>query len=377
MKIPLLDLEAHHGPLRDHILAAIERVVDSQQFILGPEVAAFEKEVAALVGVEHAIGVSSGTDALLVTLMALGIGGGDEVVTSAYSFFATAGAIARLGARPVFVDIDPATFNIDAGRAVQAVTPRTRAILPVHLFGLSADLDPIVDLARRAGIPIVEDAAQALGATYTSRTVGTIGTAGCFSFYPTKNLGALGEAGLVTTNDRGVAHRVRLLRNHGMAPKYCHQVVGGNFRMDELQAAVLRVKLPHLEAWIGARRRNAALYERLFREAGIMDRVILPAEPPDRRHVFNQYVIRTRDRDALKRHLDERGIGSEIYYPIPFHLQPCFGHLGYRSGDFIHAEQAAAETLAVPVFAEASPQQQRVVVEAIAEFVNARAGAAR
>ena len=377
MKIPLLDLEAHHGPLRDQILAAIERVVDSQQFILGPEVAAFEKEVAALLGVEHAIAVSSGTDAVLVGLMALGIGSGDEVVTSAYSFFATPGAIARLGARPVFVDIDPATFNIDARAAVRAVTPRTRAILPVHLFGLSADLDPIVDLARRAGIPVVEDAAQALGATYKSRTVGTIGTAGCFSFYPTKNLGALGEAGLVTTGDAAVAHRVRLLRSHGMAPKYCHQVVGGNFRMDELQAAVLRVKLPHLEAWIGARRRNAARYERLFREAGIIDRVILPAEPPDRRHVFNQYVIRTRDRDALKRHLDERGIGSEIYYPIPFHLQPCFGYLGYRSGDFIHAEQAAAETLAVPVFAEASPEQQRAVVEAIAEFVNARAGAAR
>src|SRR5919109_3309112 len=281
MRVPLLDLQAQHRPLRDELVAAMTRVADSQRFIMGPEIERLESELARLLGVRQAIEVSSGTDALLLALMALGITAGDEVVTTTYSFFATAGAIVRVGARPVLVDIDPVTFNIDPAQAAAAMTPRTKAILPVHLFGLSADLDPIMDAAERAGILVVEDAAQAIGATYKSRTVGGIGAFGCFSFFPSKNLGAFGDAGLLTTNDDRLAHRARLLRNHGMEPKYYHHVVGGNFRMDALQAAVLRVKAPHLAAWSHARRRNAEKYRCLFREANLEGRVTLPAEAPD------------------------------------------------------------------------------------------------
>src|SRR5262245_26301149 len=316
MKVPLLDLHAQNDPLREKILAAIERVVDSQRFILGPEVTALEQELSKLLGIEHIIAVSSGTDAILLALMALDIRAGDEVITSAYSFFATAGGIVRLGARPVFVDIDPATFNLDVAATRAAITPRTRAILPVHLFGLSVDLDPRLAAARDAGIPVVEDAAQAIGATYKSRPVGGIGAMGCFSFYPSKNLGAFGDAGLLTTNDARVAKRARLLRTHGMEPQYYHELVGGNFRMDALQAAVLRVKAPHLERWTEARRCNASQYDRMFRAAGLTDRVGLPIESADARHIFNQYVIRVPERDALKRHLDKNGIGNEIYYPV-------------------------------------------------------------
>src|SRR5712692_4897971 len=286
MKVPLLDLQAQHAPLRDELLAAIARVVDSQRFIMGPEIAALETELAQMLGIRQAIALSSGTDALLVALMALGIGAGDEVVTSTYSFFATAGAVARLGARPVFVDVEPSTFNVDPGRLAAAITPRTKAILPVHLFGLSADLDPIVASASRAGVPIVEDAAQAIGATYRSRQVGSFGAIGCFSFFPSKNLGAFGDAGLATTNDEGLAGRMRLLRTHGMEPKYYHHVVGGNFRMDALQAAILRVKAPHLSRWTDGRRANADRYRTLFRDAGLEGRVTLPAEPPGRRHIY-------------------------------------------------------------------------------------------
>jgi dTDP-4-amino-4,6-dideoxygalactose transaminase len=369
LKVPLLDLGAQYAPLRAEVLAAITRVCDSQQFILGAEVTALERELARLLDVEHAIAVSSGTDALLVALMALGIGPGDEVVTSTYSFFATAGAIARLGARPVLVDIEPVTYNLDPSRLAGALTPRTRAIVPVHLFGLSADLDPILDVAARAGLPLVEDAAQAIGATYRSKPVGGFGAFGCFSFFPSKNLGAFGDAGLVTTTDAALAARVRRLRNHGMEPKYYHQAVGGNFRMDALQAAVLRVKAPHLHAWTEARRVNAARYVRLFGEAGLTGRVIPPVEPAGRRHVFHQFVVRVPARDALKRHLDEHGIGSEIYYPVPFHRQPCFEALGYRAGDFPNAERAAEESLAIPIYGELSLDDQRAVVEAIASFV--------
>ena len=372
-KVPLLDLQAQYRPLREELLAAVVRVCDSQRFIMGPEVAALEDEMARMLGIRHAIAVSSGTDALLLALMALDIKAGDEVVTTTYSFFATAGAIVRVGARPVLVDIDPATFNIDPERVRLALTPRTRAILPVHLFGLSADLDPIADLASRAGIPIVEDAAQAIGATYKSRPVGGIGAFGCFSFFPSKNLGAFGDAGLLTTNDDGLAKRARLLRTHGMEPKYHHQLVGGNFRMDGLQAAVIRVKAPHLAAWTDARRANAQRYRTLFRAAALDDRVTLPVEPPDRRHIFNQFVIGTADRDGLKRHLDERGIGTEIYYPVPFHLQPCFADLGYRRGEFRHAERAAGESLALPIYGELTAAQQEAVVEAVAGFVNRNA----
>jgi dTDP-4-amino-4,6-dideoxygalactose transaminase len=372
-RVPLLDLEAQYAPLRDDILAAVTRVCDSQRYIMGPEIAAFEQEIAALLGIEHAVAVSSGTDALLVALMALGIKPGDEVITSTYSFFATAGCIARLGATPVLVDIDPITFNVDPPQVAAAITTRTRAIVPVHLFGLSADMDPIVAAASRAGIPVVEDAAQAIGATYKSRPVGGIGALGVFSFFPSKNLGAFGDAGLVTTGDRDLAARVRLLRNHGMEPKYYHHVVGGNFRMDALQAAILRVKASHLAAWTEARRVNGARYARLFRNAGLIDRIVLPVEPADRRHIFNQFVIRCPDRDRLKRHLDEHGIGNEVYYPVPFHLQPCFEGLGYRAGAFPHAERAARETLAIPIYSELAIDQQQRVVDVIAEFVQVAA----
>jgi dTDP-4-amino-4,6-dideoxygalactose transaminase len=373
LKVPLVDLQAQYRPLRDEILAAITRVSDSQRFVMGPEIAALEGELARMLDVGHAVAVSSGTDALLLALMTLGVQAGDEVVTSAYSFFASSGVIARLGARPVFVDIDPVTFNLDPAQLAAAVTPRTKAIEPVHLFGLSADLDAILDEASRRGVPVIEDAAQAIGATCRSRKVGGIGAIGCFSFYPSKNLGAFGEAGLLTTSDPGLARRARLLRNHGMEPKYSHHMVGGNFRMDEVQAAVLRVKAPHLAAWTEARRVNAARYVRMFGEAGLHDRVTLPTEPRDRRHVFNQFVIRAPDRDGLKRHLDARGIGSEIYYPVPLHLQPCFADLGHRAGEFPHAERAAKESLAIPVYGELSVEQQQAVVDAIAAFVQVSA----
>ena len=373
MKVPLLDLQAQYHPLRDEILAALTRVSDSQRFIMGPEIAALEQELAGMLGVEHAIAVSSGTDALVAALMTLDIGPGDEVITSPYSFFATAGAIVRLGARPVFVDIDPSSFNIDPSRIETALTPRTKAIVPVHLFGLSADLDPILEAASRSGVPVIEDAAQAIGALYKTRTIGAIGTVGCFSFFPSKNLGAFGDAGLITTNDGTLATRARLMRVHGMEPKYVHRLVGGNFRMDELQAAVLRVKAPHLAAWTEARRLNAARYIRLFNEAGLGDRLTVPVEPPGYRHIFNQFVVRTADRDGLKRHLDARGIGNEIYYPVPFHLQPCFANLGYRVRDFPEAERAANESLAIPIYGELTVEQQQAVVGAIAEHVQVSA----
>lgn len=368
-EVPLLDLQAQYRPLRDELLAAITRVCDSQRFILGPEVEALERELASMLSVRHAVGVSSGTDALLVALMALGIGAGDEVITTAYSFFATAGAIARVGATPVFVDIDAATYNLDPGRVRAAITPRTRLILPVHLFGLAADMDPIVAVAADAGIPIVEDAAQAIGASDAVGTVGSRGAYGCFSFFPSKNLGAFGDAGLVTTGDDELAHRVRLLRDHGMEPKYYHHVIGGNFRMDALQAAILRVKAPHLERWTEARRANARRYVTLFRDAGVLDQIVVPVEPPGRRHIFNQFVIRTPRRDALKQHLAARGITTEIYYPVPFPLQPCFAALGHRRGDFPAAERAAAESLALPIYGEMTAAQQEAVVAGIGEFL--------
>jgi dTDP-4-amino-4,6-dideoxygalactose transaminase len=377
LKVPLLDLQAQYTPIRDEILAAMTRVADSQRFIMGPEIDALESELAAMLGVSHALAVSSGTDAVLLALMAIGIGPGDEVVTPTYSFFATAGCVSRLGARPVLVDIDPDTYNVDPAAIARAITPRTKAIIPVHLFGLSADLDPILAIADRAGIPVVEDAAQAIGAAYKSRIVGGIGAIGCFSFFPSKNLGAFGDAGLVTTNDAALAKRMRLLRTHGMEPRYYHQLVGANFRMDALQAAVLRVKAPHLAAWTDGRRANAARYRSLFRDAGLEGVVTLPIEPADRRHIFNQFVIRTAERDALKRHLDEQGIGNEIYYPVPFHLQPCFADLGHRAGDFPHAERAAQETLAIPIYGELTADQQARVVSTIGEFAQRRLGVAR
>jgi dTDP-4-amino-4,6-dideoxygalactose transaminase len=368
--VPLFDLTAQYAPLRKELLAAIARVCDSQRFIMGPEVEALEAALAARLDVRHAIGVSSGTDALLMALMALGVGPGDEVITTTYSFFSTVGSIVRVGARPVLVDIDPATFNLDPAAVSTAMTPRTKAILPVHLFGQSAELAPVLNAAARAGVAVIEDAAQAIGATYHERALGGWGAIGCFSFFPSKNLGAFGDAGLVTTNDEALAHRLRLLRNHGMQPKYFHKLAGGNFRLDALQAAVLRVKLPHLGDWSAARERNAARYRRLFEHAGLGGTVVLPVEAPGRTHIYNQFVIRDPERDALRRHLAACNIGTEVYYPVPFHLQECFTDLGHRSGAFPHAERAAREALALPIYGELTEAQQSWVVENLRSFYN-------
>jgi dTDP-4-amino-4,6-dideoxygalactose transaminase len=368
MAVPLLDLQAQYAPLREKILAAIARVADDQRFILGPEVEALERELASLIGVRHAIGVSSGTDALIVAMMALGIGPGDEVVTPTYSFFATAGCVSRLGAAPAFVDIDPVTFNLDPAAVERAITPRTRAIVPVHLFGLCADMDPILAIARQHGVAVIEDAAQAIGARFRGRRAGAMGRIGCFSFFPSKNLGAFGDGGLVTTDDDALAARMRLLRTHGAEQKYFHKVVGGNFRLDAIQAAVLRVKLPHLSEWTEARRRNADRYRVLFRQAGLDGVVTLPVEPDGRSHIYNQFVIRAPRRDQLRAHLMSAQIGTEIYYPVPFHLQACFASLGRRRGDFPESERAADETVALPIYGELTEAQQRYVVESLAAF---------
>jgi dTDP-4-amino-4,6-dideoxygalactose transaminase len=364
--VPLLDLQAQYQPIREDLLAALTGVCDSQRFIGGPEVEALERELAAMLDVRHAVGVSSGTDALLAAMMALHIGAGDEVVTSTYSFFATAGCIARLGARPVFVDIDPVTYNLDPAALEQALTPRTKAVIPVHLYGCSAEMDAIRRVAGGAGVPIVEDAAQAIGARYRDRAVGGLGTLGCFSFFPSKNLGAFGDGGLVTTNDEALGRRVRLIRNHGMEPKYYHHFVGANFRLDAIQAAVLRVKHPHLARWTEARRRNADRYRAMFGRLAEAGRVGLPTEPAGCYHIYNQFVIRLADRDRVKAALDARRVGTEIYYPVPFHLQECFAYLGYKQGQFPHAERAAKETLALPIYGELTEAQQAYVVESIA-----------
>jgi len=365
--VPLLDLHAQYSPLRQHLLDAVTRVCDSQRFIGGPEVEGLEKELAAYLATPHAIGMSSGTDALLAALMAINIGPGDEVITPTYSFFATAGAVARLGAKPVLVDIDADTFNLDPAATIAAITPRTKAIIPVHLFGQSAELKPILDAALPKNITVIEDAAQAIGSLYRGRAVGSWGAIGCFSFFPSKNLGGFGDGGLVTTTDAGLAHRLKLIRNHGMEPKYYHHMVGANFRIDALQAAVLRVKLPYLASWSQARRANAARYRALFADAG-SSQVTLPVEAPDRTHIYNQFVIRGPERDRLKAHLDAAGIGTEIYYPVPFHLQECFVDLGYKAGAFPVAESAATTSLALPIYPELTEAQQAAVVGAIRNF---------
>ncbi len=368
MQVPLLDLAAQYAPIRDAVVEAVTRVVDRQTFILGPEVEAFEAEVAAYLGARHAIGVSSGTDALLVAMMALELGPGDEVIVPAYSFFATAGCVSRTGATPVFVDVEPVGCNIDVEAVRRAITPRTRAIVPVHLYGQSADMTPLVALAREHGLAVIEDAAQAIGATLDGVRLGTIGDMGCFSFYPSKNLGAAGDAGLVTVDDDGLAARVRLLRVHGAQRTYHHEKVGGNFRMAAIQAAVLAVKLRHLEAWTDARRRNADRYRALLAALAPDAPVSLPVELPGRRHIYNQFVIRAARRDALRDHLRANGVGCEIYYPVPFHLQPCFADLGVPRGALPESERAAHETLALPIYSELTEAQQQYVVETIAAF---------
>jgi dTDP-4-amino-4,6-dideoxygalactose transaminase len=368
MQVPLLDLRLQYASMREDILSAITRVCDSQQFIMGPEVEQLESEVAAAIGVPYAVAVSSGTDALLVALMALGIGDGDEVITPTFSFFATAGSVARVGATPVFVDIDPETLMLDIDRVRAAITPRTRAIVPVHLYGLCADIDAL-DAAAGPGIHIIEDAAQAIGAAYHGRPAGTLGTIGCFSFFPTKNLGGFGDGGLVTTRDAALAARVRLLRNHGAHPKYVHREIGGNFRLDALQAAVLRVKLPHLADWNSKRRANAARYRELFANAGLDGHVRLPVEPAGRRHVYHQFVIRVAERDAMRAHLTTRGVGTEVYYPVPFHRQQCFAGLIHAADAFPNADAAASDVLALPIYPELTREQQQHVVASIAERV--------
>jgi len=368
MQVPLLDLAAQYAPIRDAVVEAVTRVVDTQKFILGPEVEAFEAEAAAYLGTRHAIGVTSGTDALLVAMMALEIGPGDEVIVPTYSFFATAGCVSRVGATPVLVDIDPVTYNLDVDAVRRAITPRTRAIIPVHLYGQAAEMTPLLTLACEHGLQVIEDAAQALGATYDGKALGTLGRFGCFSFYPSKNLGAAGDAGLVTVTDDEMAARVRLLRVHGAQRTYHHEKVGGNFRMAALQAAVLRVKLPHLEAWTEARRRNADRYRGLFGMLAADAPVQLPTERPGRRHIYNQFVIRAERRDALRDYLRQHGIGCEIYYPVPFHLQPCFASLGVPPGALPESERAARDTLALPIYSELSEAQQQYVVETIADF---------
>lgn len=365
MSVPLLDLKAQYATIETEIRAALDRVLASQVFIMGPEVEACEREVAAYCGARHGIGVSSGTDALLVGLMALEVGPGDEVIVPTYSFFATAGAVARLGAKPVFIDIDPATFNIDPEACARAVTPRTKAIIPVHLFGQCADMDAILEIGRRHAIPVIEDAAQAIGAGHGGRRAGSLGTLGCFSFFPSKNLGAFGDGGMVTTNDDSLAERLRVLRVHGAKPKYHHHLVGGNFRLDALQAAVVRVKLGHLESWSAARQANARLYDELL--DGIPG-LVRPART-GHRHIFNQYVIRTPRRDALMAHLKDQGIGCEVYYPVPLHRQECFRPMDGVVAPLPEAERAAVESLALPIYPELSPDQIRQVAGAISDFL--------
>lgn len=381
--VPLLDLKAQYRTIRDEVRAAIDRVADSQYFILGPEVEALEAEIASYSRCQFGIGVSSGSDALLVALMALNIRPGDEVITSPFTFFATAGAVARLGAKSVFVDIDPLTFNIAPAKIEEAVTPRTRAILPIHLYGQMADMNPIMEVAARHNLYVIEDAAQAIGSEYEGRRAGSIGQIGCLSFFPSKNLGGFGDGGMVTANDPELADRIKLLRNHGYRPKYYNKVVGGNFRLDAIQAAVLRVKLNYLDKWTEGRQRNAASYRRLFAEAGLSlepgstgntpetDRAIkiaLPFESPNCRHIYNQFVIRCNRRNELMAHLKERRIDTEIYYPVPMHLQECFADLGYREGDFPESERASHETLALPIYPELTEEMLATVVDAIADF---------
>lgn len=368
MRVPLLDLRAQYDSLRHEMRLAIDRVMESQHFILGSEVQEFEREIADYCHVRHAIGCANGSDALLLALMALGIGDGDEVITTPYSFFATASSITRVGARPVFVDIDPRTYNIDPARIEAAINERTRAIMPVHLFGQCAEMEAICEIGERRGVHVVEDAAQAIGADDGDRRAGTMGAIGCFSFYPSKNLGAAGDAGMITTNDDELAEKLRILRVHGGERRYYHRVIGINSRLDALQAAVLRVKLPHLDEWSNSRGGKAARYAELFRDAGLLEHIELPFVRSGVRHIYHQFVIRTKTRDELFEHLKQHDIGTDIYYPVPLHMQQCFAYLDNSEGDFPESERAALETLALPVYPELTDEQQRYVVDVTVEF---------
>jgi len=369
--VPLLDLKAQYAAIKEEILDAVHAVLESQHFILGQAVAECEERIAVYSGCTHAIGVSSGSDALLISLMAEGIGPGDEVITTSYSFFATAGCISRLGATPVFVDIRPDTYNIDPAQIEECITPRTRAIIPVHLFGQCADMDPILDIARRHNSVVIEDAAQAIGAEYKGRRAGSMGHYGCFSFFPSKNLGCAGDGGMVVTQDPDRADKLRILRAHGSKPKYHHSLVGGNFRLDALQAAIVTAKLRHLDEWTARRQANADLYRQLLDQYGLVgdEKVTPPISEPGRRHIYNQFVIRVLQRDGLQAHLKAQGIGTEVYYPIPLHMQQCFSSLGYKEGDCPVSEAAARETLALPIYPELTPTQIEHVVGCVRRFL--------
>ena len=387
MRVPLLDLKPQYLSLKKELDEAVLRIAESQYFILGPEVQKMEEEFCIYLKCKHAIGVSSGTDALLLALMAIDIKPGDEVIVPTFSFFATAGVVSRLNAVPVLTDIDPVTYNLDPVDVERKVTPKTKAIIPVHLYGQSADMKPVMEIAKKNNLKVIEDGAQAIGAEYKDgKCAGTIGDMGCFSFFPSKNLGCYGDGGLVVTDDDELAHSLRIKRVHGGEPKYYHKVIGGNFRLDALQAAVLRVKLPHLDSWSEHRRENAERYNSFFVEAGLIEetgrinfddsnKVLLPkAIYKDFKHlrnyhIYNQYIIRVQERDALREFLLNNDIGCEIYYPVPFHQQECFADLGYKDGDFPISETAGAATLALPIYPELTTEQQQYVVDKIKEFI--------
>lgn len=376
MKVPLLDLKAQLDTIRPEIFKAVGDVLDSTQYIMGAAVAELEKQIADYSEVQHAIGISSGTDALLIALMALDVKPGDLVITTPYSFFATAGVVARLGAWPVFVDIDPATFNLDPQKLKRWFTKnpssaaKVKAIIPVHLYGQCADLDPILEISARYNVPVIEDAAQAIGARYPSKSglkkAGTLGSMGCYSFFPSKNLGGIGDGGMIVTNDSALAEKLITLRNHGSHPKYYHSLIGGNFRLDTIQAAALLIKLPHLENWHQARQRNAQYYDKVLAGSAVQTPQIVYQRAY---HIYNQYVIIAPEkRDELRRYLAESEIGTEVYYPVPFHLQECFKYLGYRRGDFPHSEYAAEHSLALPIYPELTEQMQAYVAEKVVKF---------
>jgi len=375
MNIPLLDLKAQYATIQEEVKKAIDEVLESQVFILGPKVEELEKNIAMYSQTKYAVGVSSGTDALLVSLMALGIGPGDEVITTPFTFFATAGVISRLCARPVFVDIDPVTFNIDQAKIERAITKKTKAIVPVHLFGQCADMDPILEIAKKHNLYVIEDAAQSIGAEYKGQKAGSMGDLGIFSFFPSKNLGGIGDGGMVVTNDQDLYEKVKILRVHGSKPKYFHKIVGGNFRLDALQAAVLIVKLRCLDGWSRKRQENAAYYDKKLKEAGLVDKsfvkIPVPVYKPtgDKNyHIYNQYTLRVKDRDKLLVHLKENAIGTEIYYPLPLHAQECFKDLGYKKRNLPVSEEAAGSVLSLPVYPELTVEQKNYIVEKIAAF---------
>ena len=368
LQFPFLDLKAQYASIRDEVNAAVSKVLESQHFIMGPEVKAFEEEVKPQTGCKHVFGCASGSDALLLALMALGVGPGDEVIAPPFTFIATIGAIERLHARTVFVDIDPEAFNIAPQQLTKAISAKTKAIIPVHLFGLSADLDPILQTAAKHNIAVIEDAAQAIGARYKGKPVGSMGAIGCFSFFPSKNLGGAGDGGLLSTNNPALADKLNVLRQHGSRTKYKYEIVGINSRLDAIQAAILRVKLRYLDSWSDARRRNADRYRQLFAEFKLNDWVKPPVEPQGYRSAYNQFTIRAKNRDALRAHLQNEGIPTEIYYPHSLHTEPAFAHLGYKQGDFPESEKACAEALALPIFPELRESQLRTVVQSVADF---------